>query len=172
MFQTLFRAGLLAAVLAGTALADPILVTFEGPGSGLAGTFVTLTASVTNTSGVAKSLDGLSFTLVSPFVNWDDSPFFSTWPLSLDAAGPGSQFGPAPIFLVEIPVGTPAALYAGNQLNVYGDGGFTLLTTQSFDIEVLNDSVPEPSTVGLIAAGIAAFAILRRHPAQPNIRNP
>jgi len=162
MFQTIVRVGLLAAALASAALADPILLTFTGPGTGLAGTSVTLTASVTNTSGTIQTLDGLSFTFVSPFANYDDSPFFNTWPLSLDAAGPGSQFGPASMFLVEIPIGTPAALYAGNLVNVYGDGGSTLLTTQAFDIEVLDTSVPEPSTIGLFASGIAAIAIFRR----------
>jgi hypothetical protein len=129
----------------------------------VAGSAVTLIATATNTSGVEQSLDGIGFTFVSPFADYDDSPFFQNWPLTLDAAGPGSVFGPAAMFTVLIPLGTPAGLYSGNLVNVYGGGGGSLLlTAQPFDIQVASGtSIPEPTTACLLACGLTAVGLFR-----------
>lgn len=157
--RTILRSALLVAVVVGTAFADPILLTFTGPGSGVAGTSVTLFATATNTSGADLPLDALGWTLVSPFVDLDDSAFFTNWPLQLDAGGPGLEFGPAAIFSVLIPLGTPAGLYSGNVANLLGGGN--LLASQTFDIEVASEAVPEPATNVLLAIGITVMAACR-----------
>ena len=157
--KTLFRSALLVAVLAGAACADPILLTFTGPGIGVAGASVTLLATATNTTGADLPLDALGLTLISPFVDYDDSAFFTQWPLQLDASGPGSEYGPAAIFSVLIPLGTPAGLYSGNVVNVLGSGN--LLTSQTFDIEVAAQAVPEPATGMLLATAMLMIAAVR-----------
>jgi hypothetical protein len=162
MIQTILRAALLAAGMAGAALAGPISLTFSGPGTGVAGTSVTLVATAENTSGVEQTLDGISFTLISPFVDFDDSVFFIDWPLSLDASGPGALFGPAAMFDIVIPLGTSVGLYTGSIVNLYGGGGTLLLASESFEIDVVPEGVPEPATVYLLAGGIAAMALVGR----------
>jgi hypothetical protein len=44
--------------------------------------------------------------------------FFVSWPLALDASGPGAQFGPAGLFDILIPLGTPVGLYTGGIVNL------------------------------------------------------
>ena len=160
MMTTTIRAASLAACLAGGLFADPIQLTFAGPGSGTPGTWVQLNATAVNISGIDQDLMGLGFTFAPPFSDFDDSAFLNNWPLTLTAFGPDSEFGIATLFEILIPLGTPVGLYTGNQLNLYGgEGGSQLLTTQPFDVVVVA-SVPEPGTLWLIALGIA-FAIVR-----------
>lgn len=161
MFQMTSRAVLLAAVFIGASFADPITLTFTGPASGVAGSTVTLSASVVNTSGDSQSLDSIAVTLVPSFNSYDATAFFTFWPVSLDASGPNAQFGPAAIFDVDIPGGTLTGDYTGNTAQIYGGGGTVLLTTQSFEIDVVS-SAPEPATLGLTGAGILALGLWRR----------
>ena len=159
MSKLIFRLALLATLLTATTFAGTTFI-LTGPGVGTAGGSVTLYATATNTGGIDQSLDSLVINLAPEFTDYDVTAFVVNWPLQLDASGPGSQFGPAAIFDVLIPVGTPTGIYTGSTALIYGDGGATLLATVPFEIDVVS-AVPEPTAISLAASGLALLTLVR-----------
>jgi hypothetical protein len=141
------------------ARADSLSISLASPfQTGLGGEVLTFDATVTNTSAGTAFLNGDSFYVDSPLAV-DDKPFYST-PLSLD---PGDSYA-GPLFYVDIPAGAPEGLYTGYFDIVGGGDGIqqNLVGETDFNVQV----TPEPSSVLLMASGVAALGlVLRRRPA-------
>jgi len=155
MILPLILAGFLLGVTA--AQADPLSITLFAPDqTGLPGDILSFDAKVTNDSSEVVYLNG-DFALVGSPLTVDDGPYFSGYPLTLDA---GESYTGV-LFDVKIPSGAPEALYSG-YFEITGgagagDGGEVGLA--NFNVQV----APEPSSLLLLASGLAAFAgIIRR----------
>ena len=156
MILPLILAGFLLGVTA--AQADPLSITLLTPiQTGLPGDILSFTATVTNDSAEMVYLNG-DFALVDSPLKVDDSPYFSGYPLTL---GAGDSYTGV-LFNVDIPSGAPVALYGGSFEiigGVVGTGDTDVVGTANFNVQV----APEPSSLLLLASGLAALAgIIRR----------
>jgi hypothetical protein len=151
------------------AKADTISFTINNPfQSTAAGGTVTFDATVTNISGQEVFLNGDNASLDSPFDQSDisDTDYNANFPLTLD---PGQTVTDS-LFTVTVPPGTPDGTYAGSfEITGGSDGSEQLVLggSQDFDVEVASGAsvVPEPSSVVLLASGLAGLAGgLRRRP--------
>jgi PEP-CTERM motif-containing protein len=149
---------LLFAALAGCACGSPILTLtlVQSTVSAAAGGSATFTATGLNTAAVTENLNGDSFTPAPP-TTLNDSDFVNNWPLFLNA---GASFGPADLFVIDVPTGTAQGSYSGvydilggplvSDLNVLGTVNFTV------------NVIPEPGTFALLGIGFALAALRRR----------
>jgi hypothetical protein len=149
---------LLLAALAGCACGSPILTLtlVQSTISAAAGGSATFMATGLNTAAVTENLNGDSFTPAPP-LTFDASDFLNNWPFTLD---PGQSFGPADLFVVNVPIGTAQGVYSG-AFDILGGPGISdtnLLGTVNFSVNV----IPEPGTCALLGIGIALAALRRR----------
>lgn len=151
---------------AGAHAAPVVNISFNNsPVSGIGGSTVTLIATMTNTAASTEFLVGDGFSLSgTPFTlaNINDAAFWSSWPLSL---GAGASLGPAALFNLTIPAATTLGNYAGtfNLLGGTGSSDQNLIGSASFNVNVVNVLVPEPSTGAAALLGLGALALqLRR----------
>ena len=148
-------------LLAGAAAkADPLNITLTSPYQyGSASSVVAFDATVTNETSQTVYLNSDSFNVDSP-LTVDDSPYFSNFPLSLEA---GDSFT-GELFAVDIPTGTPVGLYSGSFEITDGSGtaASDILGTANFNVDV----TPEPPGLVLLATGLmgslAVFEVRRR----------
>jgi hypothetical protein len=136
------------------------IVLSQGTLSGVAGTTLTIDATLTNSSSSTIFLNGDSYTTASPFLTVSDNPFLNNAPLSL---GAGASSGPFAIFTVVIAPGTPAGIYSLNEFTILGgltNVDFNPAGSASFTVDV--SPVPEPGTMVLLTSGLVALAINRR----------
>ena len=161
-----YRISLLTAALTMFALllvpsaakADPLQINFTaGFQSGADGTTLQFDATITNTSASNVYLNSDSLSLEGFLVS-DDSPFFNS-PLFL---APG-DFYTGELFTVNIPIGTPTGLYAGNFTIIGGDASDFIDPAGSADFNV--NVTPEPPTVITLASAMSILFLLssRRH---------
>jgi hypothetical protein len=153
---------LLAAVAAahGSTL---LTVSFSIPTqSGNPGDLLQFSGSLTNNTGSTVFINSDSFTFaISGAV--DDSPFLTNAPISLPAFGSSGSFE---FLQVLIPLSQPGGTYDGT-FDVLGGASDTqqdLLGSAAFHVTVnsASPSVPEPQSLILMAAGVAALAFRRR----------
>lgn len=132
--------------------------------SGAPGSEVTVYGTITNTGSGTVYLNNESYTLGSTnFLNGDVTDFFVNAPFTL---GPDSNSGPIALFTFDVASGTPGGSYGGNFLDILGGGPTDqdLLASTAFSVNVQNNAVPEPGTIGLIALGLAGVILRRRRP--------
>jgi hypothetical protein len=155
MILPLIVAGLLLGVTA--AQADPLSITLFSPiQTGLPGDILSFNATVTNDSVQTVYLNG-DFALVDSPLTVDDSPYFSGYPLTLDA---GDSYTGV-LFNVDIPSDAPVGLYTGyfEITGVAGPDDGDEVGMVNFDVQV----APEPSSLLLLASGLAGLAgMIRR----------
>lgn len=148
--------------------ADSLDLTLTDPTQSVAQgtTTVEFDASVVNPSTTDTIyLNGDDLATTSPLVSIDDSPY-AAWPLSL---APGDSFGPAALFLVDLPADLAPGEYTGTFTITGGaDGGtfslFNDLADANFTVDVTGPSTvaPEPGTLLLLCTGLMAIFALRR----------
>ena len=143
-------------VAANAAKADPYALTIvlDAPfQSGLTGSTLDFTGTITTSSVSTVSLGGDSFTLSGLFTP-NDGPFLNNAPLTMSASSMPSS-GDIDLFTITIAPGTPAGIYAG----VFDilDGN-TVVGEVDFDIDV----TPEPGTILLLGTGLLLLAGLIR----------
>ena len=141
-------------VAANAAKADPYALTIvlDAPfQSGLTGTTLDFTGTITDPSTNGVSLGGDSFTLAGSFTT-NDSGFQNNAPFTMNTGGTS---GDIDLFTITIAPGTPAGIYAGvfDILN-----GNTVVGEVDFDIDV----TPEPGTILLLGTGLLLMAGLIR----------
>jgi len=120
----------------------------------------TVSAPLTNSGPVYLNAD--TYNIDNP-LSLDDSPF-GGFPLFLNPGDAPEQT----LFDVIVPAGTPDGLYtgyfeidggAGGDVNIYD----AYLGSATFNVQVSESaSVPEPSTLVLLAAGLTLLALGRR----------
>lgn len=127
--------------------------------AGNSGDTLSFSGTLTNQGNEEVFLNGDFFNLPGDDLTVDDSPFLTTFPLSL---GAGESFT-GEMFIVTIGPTTPQGLYTGTFTILGGpsDGDFNPLSTQTFGVAV---GAPEPTTGLLLLVGATTFAtIARRH---------
>jgi hypothetical protein len=141
------------------AKAGPLSITLDAPFQSGPEAVFAFNATVTNTLNQVVYLNADSFNVDSP-LTVDDSPF-AAYPLSLNSSGsPGDSFTGV-LFNVDVPVGTPFALYTGS-FEILGG------TDPSDDTDVAGSAVfdvnvtPEPSSFLLIGTALLALTGLAR----------
>jgi len=147
-----------------TSRADSLNLTLTDPNQTVVQgtTTVEFDASVVNPSTDTIYLNGDNSTTSSMLVSVDDSPYLA-WPLSL---APSDSFGPAALFLVDLPADLAPDVYTGTFTITGGaDGGtFDDLADANFTVDVTGPSTvaPEPGTLLLLCSGLLAVFALRR----------
>ncbi|HEY3739609.1 MAG TPA: PEP-CTERM sorting domain-containing protein [Bryobacteraceae bacterium] len=157
--KKLVRFFAVATMIGGLAFADQINLNFVNSSITTTGnTTVIFQATAMNPEGVTENLNSAQITsLGSPLSTDLNDYFFTTWPFSLD---PGQSFGPAAIFSVTVPDGTPTGDYTGT-LDILGGPGINdlaVLASVNFDVNV---AVPEPGSATLAMVGIGLGFALR-----------
>ena len=150
MILPLILAGFLLGVA--SAQADPLSITLFAPTqTGLPGDILSFNATVTNDSAETIYLNS-DFASVGSPLTVDDGPYFSGYPLTLAA---GDSYTGV-LFNVDIPWGAPVALYAGyfEITGGAGSGDNDEVGLANFDVQI----VPEPSSLLLLASGLAVLA--------------
>jgi len=141
---------------------DPTVETGAGGSSVIfSGTLVD-----TDTDDSALFMNGIDVAFTPPagsYLTADPNFFFNTAPGSLFGDGvTNDDTYTGPIFELDIAPGTPAGLYSGTIQILGGYNGpeadFDPLATQSFQVDV----APEPAAAGLMLAGLAGLAMIRR----------
>ncbi|MSV28103.1 MAG: PEP-CTERM sorting domain-containing protein [Bryobacterales bacterium] len=133
--------------------------------SGLPGTDVIFTGTLTNLSGTDLFLTDIGYTFIAPgglYLTPDLNFFFQNVPgVLLD----GESYSDV-VFMISIAAGAPKALYKGLATILGGDtpvsSGF--LAAVAFQID---SSVPEPGVVGLVMAGLGVLAAARKFRTRP-----
>lgn len=148
------------------AKADSFSITFISPDqSAVAGNTVEFDAIITNldpTSELYLNNDNIA-SLDSPLSLYDSAFWAIPYPLS-PAGSPGDSYT-GELFTVLVPLGTSAGTYEGEFDLLGGSNGDdnNLLGADDFTITVENTAVPEPSSLLLLASGLAGLAgTLRR----------
>ena len=108
--------------------------------------------TLTNQGASTAYINGDNFTSALPA---DDTPFLLAFPVVLN---PGES-ATGPVLLVTVPPGTPLGLYTGTFTVVGGDtpDSTDVLVSRTFAVY----AVPEPGSLMLCAAGLAAAAVRR-----------
>lgn len=151
------------AMLAGTAAkADPITITLTDAFLTVtAGDTVIFDATTTNTTSSWVYLNGAQANLDSPLspsdVDYVDY-FYNNFPFYLTESGdPADTFGPADIFSVTVPSGTPNGVYAG-EFDILGgptSADLNVVGTVDFDVQVTGTATtPEPNSFLLMGTGL------------------
>ena len=160
---------LFALLLSRSAYADPITFTLSQPiQTGAAGTTLDFFGTITNTSATTVFLNSDNSNL-SPVLLIDDTPFFA-----LSASlGPNASTGLVELFDVTIAANAAAGSYTGNLFQIMGGDqqnvSVDLLATQQFTVNVTPaSSTPEPSTIVLLAGGLAATTLKKRIHRRPS----
>ena len=158
MLLSLVPASLL---LAGTAAkADSLSISLDPTLQvGSAGDVLAFDATVTNNSGSTVFLNGDN-TFVDAPLTLDESPF-DAFPLTL---GAGDSFTGV-LFNIDIPAGAPSDLYTGS-FDITG-GHFNsseqfTVGVSDFEVQVAPAATPEPSSILLLATGLAGLALVFR----------
>ena len=160
---------LFALFLSRSAYADPITFTLSQPiQTGAAGTTLDFFGTITNTSATTVFLNSDNSNLTSPVLLIDDTPFFA---LSASLA-PNASTGLVELFDVTIAANAAAGSYTGNVFQIMGGDqqnvSVDLLATQQFAVNVTSASSPEPSTIVLLAGGLAATTLKKRIHRRPS----
>jgi hypothetical protein len=155
---------LFALLLSQSAHASAVTFTLsQASQTGAAGTTLDFFGTITNNDTSTVYLNGDNFTLPSTALSLDDAPFFSL-PSSLGPNGSlNASTGLVELFDITIASNAAPGTYTGNFFQILGGSTNTssdLLGTQEFTITVPPvSSTPEPSTIVLLAGGLAAIAL-------------
>jgi hypothetical protein len=112
-------------------------------------TVVAFDGTITNISGVTEYLNGDNTYVDSPLV-FDDSPFLNGAPLTLGAGGSYSGL----LFNIDIPQGTPEALYTGSFQILGGPDNSSELSPKESPVDFDVQITPEPPSGELLAMAL------------------
>jgi hypothetical protein len=120
-------------------------------------TVVAFDGTITNISGVTEYLNGDNTYVDSPLV-FDDSPFLNDAPLTLGAGGSYSGL----LFNIDIPQGTPEALYTGSFQILGGPDNSSELSPMESPVDFDVQITPEPTSFLLFGTGLIVLARIAR----------
>lgn len=139
---------------AGCSFSAPLTITFASSLlNAFRGQTVTFSATVANTTASTVFLNGDALNITAPLTG-NDTRFLINFPLSLS----GGQMFTAPIFDISVPANAPFGLYPGN-FDILGGSSSTAQTTVGSAAFAVN-VVPEPGTLGALAAGVGCLLLL------------
>jgi hypothetical protein len=156
--KTTMKVALLGAAFGLLSQAAPIVNIQLTPDteSGIPGSVVSYSGTITNLTGTEQFLNSLSFSGISG----DATPFFTFAPLSLIGFADSGTFE---MFTVTVP-SLPPGIYGGSVSVIGGTdaNAANVLGTASFNVQVNDGAVPEPGCAGLLVVGGALLVLAKR----------